>query len=142
MGQVTFDIIENNKVAILDGLDEAIDRALEAVGLQASNYARMGTPVDTGLLRNSMTYALGGQGAAISTYKADKGTKSGQYSGAAPAEERTVFIGTNVEYAPYVEFGHHLPSGGVVAGQHFLERAIVGHKSEYKKLIETALKGF
>lgn len=135
-------IVENNKAKILGELDEAIDRALESVGLQASNYAKMSTPVDTGLLRNSMTYALGGEGAAISTYKDDVGKKSGSYSGSAPAEEKTVFIGTNVEYAPYVEFGHHLPSGGVVAGQHFLERAIVGHKNEYKKLIEAALKGF
>lgn len=139
---VTIKIVEDNKKEILGELEEAIDRALESVGLQAESYAKLGCPVDTGLLRNSITHALHGQPPAISKYKADKGNASGSYSGAAPNEPRTVFVGTNVEYAPYAEAGHALPSGGTVAGAHFLERAVMDHSDEYGKLIESALKGF
>lgn len=144
---VTVKIIENNKDKILGELDEAIDRALEAMGLQAEAYVKAAcTAVDTGLLRNSITYALHGQGAATSSYNADnpkKGTpSSGSYSGTAPSEPHTVFIGTNVEYAPYVEYGHKLPGGGQVPGVHFLERGITGHMNVYKTLAEAALKGF
>lgn len=139
-------IIENNKNEIKDELEVAIERALEAVGLQAENYVKMNVPVDTGLLRNSITHAIAGKHAAVTTYKADTPKKgqpaSGSYSGSAPYEKNTVFIGTNVEYAPYVELGHKLPSGGFVPGIHFLERGITSHMNVYKTIIETALKGF
>lgn len=143
---LTIDIVENNKNEIKDELEVAIERALEAVGLQAENYVKMNIPVDTGLLRNSITHAIAGKPAAATTYKADTPKKgqpaSGSYSGSAPYEKNTVFIGTNVEYAPYVELGHKLPSGGFVPGIHFLERGITGHMNVYKTIIETALKGF
>lgn len=143
---VSFKIVENNKDEIQGELEEAIERALEAVGLQAENYVKMNVPVDTGLLRNSITHAIAGKHAAISTYSADHPKKgqpaSGSYSGSAPYEKNTVFIGTNVEYAPYVELGHKLPSGGFVPGIHFLERGITSHMNVYKTIIETALKGF
>lgn len=143
-------IIENNKDKILGELDEAIDRALEAMGLQAEAFVKAAcTAVDTGLLHNSITYALHGGPAATSSYKVDNPEKvkkgqptSGSYSGTAPNEPHTVFVGTNVEYAPYVEYGHRLPGGGQVPGVHFLERGITGHMNVYKTLIEDALKGF
>lgn len=144
---VKFEIVENNKNEILGQLDEAIERALEAMGLQAESYAKAAcTAVDTGLLRNSITHAIAGKPAATASYTADKpkpGKKnSGSYAGSAPYEKNTVFIGTNVEYAPYVEQGHALPGGGHVAGIHFLERGVMGHTAEFKKLAEAALKGF
>ena len=40
----------DNRDEILGELDEAIDRALEAVGMAASDYAAAKCPVDTGLL--------------------------------------------------------------------------------------------
>lgn len=144
---VKYTIIENNKKQIQGELEEAIERALEAAGLQAESYVKAAcTAVDTGLLRNSITHAIAGKHAAATTYKADTPKKgqpaSGSYSGSAPYEKNTVFIGTNVEYAPYVELGHKLPSGGFVPGIHFLERGITSHMNVYKTIIETALKGF
>ena len=160
---VFFEIVENNKDKIEGELDDAIDRALEAWGLQAENHAKARCPVDTGLLRNSITHAQGGKQAAIKTYHAGnaggamlKGGKVvkkkdvtsgasmgvGYYTGTAPNEEHTMFVGTNVEYAPPVEYGHHKPSGGVTPGAHFLKSAVEGHTAEYKRLIEQALKGF
>lgn len=147
---ITIEIIENNKAKVLDELEEAIERALEAVGLQAENYAKVHLEghIDTGLLRNSITHALAGHPPAIASYHADKskGGKSaiGYYGGNAPggAGEHAVYVGTNVEYAPYVEFGHRTPSGAHVAGVRFLQQAVESHTEEYKQLIEKALKGF
>lgn len=115
---VTVKIIENNKDEILGELDEAIERALEAMGLQAESYVKFyETAVDTGLLRNSITHQV------------------------SPGE-KAVYIGTNVEYAPYVEYGHRLPSGGQVPGIHYLEKGIMNHLDVYGKIAEQALKGF
>ncbi|MCR5271995.1 MAG: HK97 gp10 family phage protein [Lachnospiraceae bacterium] len=63
--------------------DAAVTKALEMIGLQAEGYAkenitRVGA-VDTGRLRNSITHAAEG--------------------------DDTEVIGTNVEYAPYIEYG-------------------------------------
>lgn len=63
---------------IKNASDEAIEAALEAVGLQAEGYAVMICPVDTGRLRDSIAHAVDGH---------------------------TVAIGTNVEYAPKIELG-------------------------------------
>lgn len=136
----------DNTDKILGELDEAIDRALEAIGMAASDYAAAKAPVDTGLLRNSITYALHGKGAAIETYESNETSKrtgktvkkkTGSYSGTAPDDEKAVFVGTNVEYAGYVEYGD---SGGTP--RPFLKPAIMDHKDEYKRLAEDALKGF
>lgn len=140
------EIIEDNKDKILEALGDAVDRALEAFGEQAENFAKINMEghIDTGLLRNSITHAKGGETAAISVYHADndKGGKQGigYYTGTAPNEKDTMFVGTNVEYAPPVEYGHRLPSGGTVAGVHFLQRAIMDHKADYKRVMEAHLK--
>ena len=64
--------------------------------------------VDTGLLRNSITFARGGKPANVTSYSADSGGGSGSYSGNAPvdrSDKYAVYIGTNVEYAPFIELG-------------------------------------
>ncbi len=129
--------ITNNSGKIGEELEAAILRALEQCGEQAEKYAKQLAPVDTGLLRNSITHAIDGQAAAIQTYHADKGsnrTKTGKrksakakdagsvgfgmYSGTAPKEEgngrRAVYVGTNQEYAIYQELGTgiHATGGG------------------------------
>ena len=155
------EIIEDNKDKILEALGDAVDRALEAFGEQAENFTKINLEghIDTGLLRNSITHAKGGESAAISVYHADNArgqkvkngkklktyaegasTAIGYYTGTAPNEKDTMFVGTNVEYAPYVEYGHRLPSGGTVAGVHFLQRAIMDHKADYKRVMEAQLK--
>ena len=143
---VMFEIVQDNTDEILDNLDDAIERALESIGLQAEGYAKLAcTAVDTGLLRNSITHAIAGKPAAIATYTATtpkKGKKNSGSYGSAPYEEHTVYIGTNVEYAPYVEFGHKLPSGKTISGIHFLKKGVSGHNSEFQQLAEAALKGF
>lgn len=128
----------DNSAEVLSALPQQIDTALEAVGLQVEGYAKLKAPVDTGLLRNSITHAVSGKPTAISKYKADKGDKSGTYSGAAPADsdgEKSVYVGTNVFYAPYQEYGTMK-----TPAQPFLKPAVTEHTAEYKAIIEHFLK--
>ena len=48
--------ITDNSDLVKSAKDEAIARALEAVGLQAEGNVKRITPVDTGRLRNSITH--------------------------------------------------------------------------------------
>lgn len=128
-------IIENNKDIVLDALDEAVERALMAVGNNAANYARNNAPTETGRLKNSITHVMEG--------------------------DNTVIIGTNVEYAPYVELGTgihatngngrktpwsykdeegnwHRTSGQVA--HPYLRPAINDHMDEYKRIVENELR--
>ena len=104
-----FDVkITSNIPEILTATKEAIQKAYEAVGLQGEGYAKMLCPVDTGNLRNSITH-----------FTADDGA----------------YIGTNVEYAPYVEFGT-----SKTPAQPFLEPAATEHSDEYVEIFREFLK--
>ncbi len=105
------EIREDNREAIANAIDRALVAALEEVGLVAEGYAKRACPVDTGRLRNSITHIV------------DEGT-------------RHVVIGTNVEYAPYVELGtrHRKP-------QPFLKPAANDHYSTYKGIFLKHLRG-
>lgn len=100
----------DNSDAIKNALPEQIEIALEAVGLQAEGYAKLKCPVDTSRLRNSITHA---------TVK----------------REKAVYIGTNVEYAPYVEMGTVKQKA-----QPYLAPAVTEHVPEYKAIAEHFLK--
>jgi hypothetical protein len=136
-------VTDSNVDAVLDALPEAIERALEALGLQCEGYAQLGCPVDTGLLRNSIVHAVSGQTTSLRSYHADKPNKDGTYkfggyAGAVGTRgEAAVYIGTNVEYAPYVEYGEY---NHKVGQAHFLEHALNDHTDEYKRLAEEMLK--
>ena len=77
-GYVTVE--QDNTEQVVDGIKSAIGAALEEIGLLAENYAAKKCPVDTGNLHGSITHEVDTAGNAV-------------------------YIGTNVEYAPYVEFG-------------------------------------
>ena len=97
----------------LSAMENAKAKALEIIGGKAEGYAKKLCPVDTGRLRNSITHQ--------------------RY------DENTEVIGSNVEYAPFVEQGHHT-SGGYVPGKPFLQPAAENHTSEYRQVIETVMK--
>lgn len=135
----------DNKELLLKATDEQIEQALFAVGaMMESNAKSRYVPVDTGRLKNSITFALAGGSANISEYGPDAGsgedTQSKPYSGTAPADPggkvRSVYVGTNVEYAEEVENG---TSGR--RGRHYLRDAVNNHIEEYKSLVERALSG-
>lgn len=101
----------DNREAIVDAIDRALVAALEEVGLVAEGYAKRACPVDTGRLRNSITHIV------------DEGT-------------RHVIIGTNVEYAPYVELGTRHQEK-----QPFLKPAAEDHASTYRSIFLKHLGG-
>ena len=158
----------NNSAEVKAALKKALERGLEKCGLVAEGYAKKLCTVDTGLLRNSITHALSGEPAAISTYCADKAkgnkpVQTGEYSGSVPEEsdpsKMAVYIGTNVEYAPYIELatGRHTSGGRPtkwvykddkgthMTGGHqakpFLKPAAADHAAKYRKIMEDEMKG-
>ena len=134
----------DNTEEVLKAMKAAIRRGNEAIGLAAERHAKKkiteAKAVDTGRLRNSITYALAGEETHIKSYKADKGGKDREtytYDGTADGKKGSgVYIGTNVEYAPGIELGTHRSAGAV----HFLQDAATGHTDEYKKLMEYSMK--
>lgn len=143
---ISVELTADNVDKVLEELAKQVEIGLEAVGLQAEKHAinnitENGT-VDTGLLRNSITHAVAGHSPEKQSYTADKGGGYGSYSGTVGTErDKAVYIGTNVEYAPYVEYGHQqYGGGGHVPAKPFLKPAVTDHIDEYKKIIETALK--
>ena len=115
---------------VLNEFHDAVLRALERCGEQAEGYAKDLAPVDTGNLINSISH------------KVDDG-------------EPAVYIGSNVEYAAYVELGTgkytdggrptpwvyqddngnwHWTAGN--PAQPFLAPAVKNHQSTYRKIIK------
>lgn len=132
--------IESHLPEILAATDAAIERALEAVGLQAEGHAKdvitAEGRVDTGRLRGSIAHQV-------------------------EAGEKAVYIGSNLEYAVYNEIGTGIYTEGGggrktpwvyvddkgVAHRtvgmkpiHFLKRAATEHDSEYAAIFEKYLK--
>lgn len=134
--------IESHIDEVNNALQEAIENTLDLCGQLAVGNAQTKVPVDTGTLKNSITHKV-------------------------VPDEKSVYIGTNLEYAPYIELGTgiYAEQGGrktpwgyvaspaskyfeggkvhITQGQkpvHFLKRAITEHESEYKEVIERTLK--
>lgn len=113
--------IEDNSKDFLKELDDRIPPALEECGLAAEKFAKeevtkkvYDTPESpnyrrTGNLRNGISHAT---------------------------DEKTAYVGTNVEYAPYVEMGTVK-----MKARPFIKPAVTDHQSEYQKIIEARLKG-
>lgn len=138
--------IEDHSDEYMREVDAALERAMEAIGVHMEGEAKeelSNSPrrIDTGLLRNSITYAIDGHGAARSTYTADTGGESGSYGGTAPKENNghSVMIGTNVEYGIYVHEGHSTPSGGTVAPNRFLKNTVERNKDQINDYIKNAM---
>lgn len=104
--QVSF---KSNAAEVHRLLEEAIAQGLEAIGFVAETHAKEACPVDTGRLRNSISHAIDGHDA---------------------------YIGTNVEYAAYVELGTTR-----MKPRPYLGPAATQHSEEYKELMTRALQG-
>lgn len=130
----------SNRSEVERAVEEATKKALRLVGGQAERFAKETISdmkaVDTGFLRNSITFALGGEGANVDSYTDDNGEQKGHYTGTAPIDgkdEHAVWIGTNVYYAPYVEFGTTR-----VDPRPFLGDSIQAHQDDFEKLFKEA----
>ena len=122
-------------------LSQAIRRGLRTIGMRAETHAKENCPVDTGYARNSITHALSGESAAVSSYEADRGKngkppKTGEYRGTlGEIEDNYVAIGSNVEYFPFIEEG----ARGRQA-LHVLRKAATEHREEYENLMKDNLE--
>lgn len=106
-GGYEFKFVDNSK-EVLSALATAKQRGLEICGEKAESYAKALCPVDTGRLRNSITHFQSGE---------------------------DEYIGTEVEYAPYVELGTRKMSA-----RPFLKPAAENHAAEYKTIMESELR--
>ena len=131
---------------VVNATDKAMQKAARMIGGTVEGHAKELCPVDTGLLRNSITFALGGQPPSITTYQSNERNKSGgaietvkgEYQGEAPDDDDhqvTVYAGTNVEYAPYQELGTKK-----MAARPFLRPAMENYQSEIEQIIEKCLR--
>lgn len=115
MARISVDF-DSHTSEVLAAMHEQVAIALETIGQEAEGYAKDDCPVDTGRLRNSISHAVEGD---------------------------DVYIGTNVEYAPYVEFNEkarHDPPDFGGGKAHFLRDAATTHGDHYKAIMEAALK--
>lgn len=99
-------------------VDERVDTALEAMleewGMVAQGFATVYCPVDTGTLRRSITYET-------------------------DVNSAETVIGTNVEYAVYVETNDKMkhPRGGKA---HYMRDAVAAKRSVYEEIASKHLK--
>ena len=137
---MSLEIKADNTEEFLSELEKALRNGLTAIGMTAERHAKHNITdqkaVDTGRLRNSITYAISGEKAAISTYKTDDGSAGGEYKGDAPSDDKkAVYIGTNVEYAKFIEAGT-----SKMPARSFLKPAATEHRGEYEHLMKAALR--
>lgn len=103
--------ITDNSPEVQAAFNDKIALVLGAIGEIAEGYAKEDCPVDTGRLRNSITHRT---------------------------EGKDEYIGTNVEYAPYVELIDRYNHTNGKA--HFLRDAATTHGEEFKATAEAILK--
>lgn len=94
---------------VISAKNGAIARALEAIGIQAEGDVASLAPVDTGRLRNSITHET-------------------------HAEEESVYVGTNVEYGKYQEYGTSR-----MRAHPFLKPGIMNNLETYKSIAKQFL---
>lgn len=130
---ITIDI-QDNSDEVLEEFSAACLMALEKCGMTAEGYAKDLAPFDTGWLKNSIAHKVDDDGSSV-------------------------YIGTNVRYAAYQEFGtgKYYPGGrptpwayqDVYGNWHwtagnkahpFLKPAVADHAQTYKNIIEEELK--
>lgn len=126
--------LTDNSGEVLEDMVRKKLKALEIVGLAAEGYAKRLCAVDTGRLRNSITHATS-TNSGSGSYSDNKGSSYSDASAKSTPEEDSVYIGTNVEYAPYVELGTvRTPA------QPFLRPAASDHIEQYKNIIKRVMK--
>ena len=128
--------VTDNSQIFKNAKDHAVAAALDAIGKTAERYAKAQCPVDTGRLRNSITYATQ-QFSGVETYMDKKGNTFDDGSAKGTPDKDSVCIGTNVEYAQKQEMSDYQHNVGAA---HFLRDAAATHGDEYKRIAEIQLK--
>ena len=127
--------ITDNSGRVKREMAQRKEKAIEILGLLAERYAKLLCTVDTGRLRNSITHATSSF-PGVGEYEDNHGNRFSDATANKTPEKYVVYIGTNVEYAPYVELGTVRMSARA-----FLRPAIADHINEYKDIISKVMKG-
>lgn len=95
---------------VLMAAAKAVEVALEAAIIDMHNQAVELAPVKSGNLKGSLTWTIGGKVGGLNSPggKQPKGTPkqaTAEDGVQATNETDTAYLGTNVEYAPYMEYG-------------------------------------
>ena len=109
--------VVDNTEKVLQAFENAIGEGLNIIGMEAAGYTQDNTPVRTGNLANSVDWKV-------------------------KEDEKAVYVGfskekssTDVKYAIYVEEGSRNNKA-----HHMLRRAATEHSSEYRQILEDAMK--
>lgn len=97
-------MIKDNTDDILNEVDRLIKQKLERACLLVERSAKKACPVDTGTLRRSIVHVMSLDG-------------------------RSAFVGSNVEYAPFVEMGT-----SKMAAQPYLRPALHGNMPRIRRI--------
>jgi hypothetical protein len=129
-------IVNNNRIFVLKARDEQLQKALEKIGIAAQGYATLNCVVDTGRLRASTTYATTEKQGKPGKLKEGGESPAKDHAMHQKPKEKTVVIGTNVEYGEIIE----TRGGRQGKGAHYLRNSISDHLQEYQKIIKEELK--
>ena len=109
-------VFTDNLDEVLRALDGALETGLVKIGAAAQGYAKDLTPVRTGILRDSIGVEV-------------------------KKDEKAAYIGTMVDKFPEKPYGQYVELGARGRpGVHMLQRAASEHGSEYKQIMEDAMK--
>ena len=100
---------KSNKKEILDKMKITKEQALEAIGQTVENTAKQLVPVDTGILRASISHEQ---------------------------KDTSVTIGSNVDYAVYIEKGTRHQ-----AAKPYIEPAVNNNRGQIKGIVEKYYRG-
>ena len=134
--------VENNSQLVLEELEKATERALYAIGVKAvegsvdaiSGRYDIDPAVDTGRLRASISFITPTDKGDSGQPKPSNAQAGDELTGT--AEQNTVVVGSNVEYAEYVHDGT-----SKMAGRPFLREGIDKTKDEMQEQAEKIFKG-
>lgn len=132
--------ITDNTDKFLQAMEQKIEKALVSVGMQCEGDAKLELEsdprrVDTGRLRNSITYATTKSHSSPQSTFGNPDASSADGVSQSQAEENAVVIGTNVEYGIYVHEGTTRMSPN-----RFLRNAVERNEETYHKMIDDVMK--
>lgn len=96
---------------VLNAEKQAVEKALTAIGVKWQQNVTPNVPVDTGRLRASMKYEV-------------------------QAGQKQVIVGSDVEYAPYIELGTRNQRA-----KPYLKPSILNNINDYKQIVTQIFKG-
>jgi len=113
---------------------EITPKVLEVGAIVIHGQVVMDTPVDTGLLKNSLSYSIESRQEGLNS---DPGDVKADPSDGVPinASSDEIWIGTNVDYAGYIEMGTSR-----MEAQPFFSTGFAHSKNKAKKAMQESFK--